>query len=62
MVVKILHSGSDGNCCVVRDFNNNQILLDCGIGNELIIPELKLKQLDCLLLSHYHSIKTILKV
>lgn len=54
MLVKILNSGSDGNCCVVKDCNQNQLLLDCGLGYEKIISNINLSKLNAVCLSHLH--------
>lgn len=55
MKAKIIHSGSDGNCVVVTDSKGNQIILDCGINYELIIPYIKLRSLNAVLISHVHQ-------
>lgn len=62
MMTNIIHSGSDGNCVVVTDKEENQIILDCGINYELILPYIKIRQLNCVCTSHIHSIKITAKV
>lgn len=54
MIIDILGSSSSGNCYVLTDNNGNQILLECGIKYEKIVPHIDFEKLDCLLLSHYH--------
>ena len=55
MTIKILNSGSDGNCCVVVDKNGNNIILDCGIIYTRIASEVNLSKLDFVCISHFHS-------
>lgn len=55
MKIKILGSGSKGNCVVVTDNTNNQILLDCGIPFMNILLEISILNVDLLLLSHEHK-------
>ena len=54
MNINILHSGSDGNCVIVTDKEKNQLILDCGINYELILPHINLRGLNALLISHEH--------
>lgn len=55
MQINIIHSGSDGNCTVVTDNYGNQIMLDCGIGEERIYPHIDFAHLDAILVSHSHK-------
>ena len=54
MFVKILNSGSDGNCCVVQDRQGNQLLLDCGLSYDKIIKNVNFSMLNAVCLSHIH--------
>lgn len=55
MKIKIINSGSDGNCCIVKDINENSIILDCGIIYNRIASEINLSKLDFICISHFHS-------
>ena len=55
MMTNIIHSGSDGNCVVITDKEENQVVLDCGINYELILPYIKLRSLNALLVTHVHK-------
>lgn len=55
MELNIIHSDSDGNCCVLTDKNGNQLLLDCGLDFEQIIPHINFNKLDALMLTHSHQ-------
>lgn len=55
MKLSVLNSGSDGNCIIVTDSKGNQIMLDCGIKYESILPKVDLLNLNCICISHYHS-------
>lgn len=55
MNVKIINSGSNGNCTILQDINGNQILLDCGLSYETIINNVKFSNVNFILLSHYHK-------
>ncbi|MGL4999479.1 MAG: MBL fold metallo-hydrolase, partial [Cetobacterium sp.] len=60
MDVKILATGSDGNCCLVVD-NGSVILIDVGFSTqkktkEMLEPVLvKYKKIDAILISHAHG-------
>lgn len=55
MQIKILASGSNGNCAILRDNDGNQIILDCGVGFDKITVELEWgKPISCLI-SHKHG-------
>lgn len=54
MKINILASGSSGNCYVIEDKQGNQMLLECGIKYEKIIPHIDFEMLDCLLTTHAH--------
>lgn len=54
MNVKIINSGSNGNCSILEDINGNQILLDCGLSYETIINNINYQKLNCVLVSHFH--------
>lgn len=54
MNVKIINSGSNGNCTILEDTNGNQVLLDCGLSYETIISNINYSKLICVLVSHYH--------
>lgn len=54
MLVRIVNSGSDGNCVIVEDNNKNQILLDCGLSYDIIVQNTNLSMLNAVCLTHYH--------
>lgn len=62
MNVRILNSGSDGNCTILTDNKNNQLICDCGLNYKKIFPFLHLELLDAICLSHIHPIQTIARV
>lgn len=55
MQIKILASGSSGNCAILRDINGNQILLDCGIKFDKITTEINWATNLFCLISHKHG-------
>lgn len=55
MKINVLGSGSDGNCIVVTDSKGNQLMLDCGLRYESILPKIDLLNLNCICISHYHG-------
>lgn len=55
MLVRIVNSGSDGNCIVVEDNNKNQILLDCGLPYETIAKNCNLGKLNGVFATHFHQ-------
>ena len=54
MNIKVLGSGSLGNAYIFTDNFQNQLLLECGIKYEKIIPHLDFEKLNCVLISHCH--------
>lgn len=52
MKLKIIESGSNGNCSILSDIEDNQIILDCGIKYERICTELKWNKNIIVLISH----------
>ena len=52
--MNILKSGSSGNCIILTDSSNNQIMLDCGIKYSLIVPHIDFNKLDFICMSHFH--------
>lgn len=55
MKINIINSGSDGNCTVLTDRAGNQILLDCGLPYEVIVPNINMAKLNFILISHLHG-------
>lgn len=55
MQIKILASGSSGNCAVIRDKDGNQIILDCGIKFDKLTVELDWSKPIACLISHKHG-------
>ena len=55
MLVKILNSGSYGNCTILEDINGNQILLDCGLSYETIMNNSSFSKISCILVGHFHK-------
>lgn len=55
MQIKILASGSNGNCAILRDNDGNQIILDCGVGFDKITVELEWSKPISCLISHKHG-------
>lgn len=54
MLVRIINSGSDGNCTILKDSNDNELMLDCGLPYEIIASQCNLRKLTAVMLSHYH--------
>ena len=55
MQIKILASGSTGNCSVLRDKDGNQIILDCGVKFDKVTVELDWSKPISCLISHKHG-------
>lgn len=55
MNIKVLATGSKGNCYILTDNQENQLLLEAGIRYENIIPHINFEKLDCLVYSHIHN-------
>lgn len=55
MKLKILDSGSSGNCAILTDNVDNQLILDCGIKYEKIITNVDFDKSICCLVSHEHK-------
>ena len=55
MQIKILASGSAGNCAILRDKDGNQIILDCGVKYDKITVELEWGKPIYCLISHKHG-------
>lgn len=55
MFVDIIQTGSAGNCSVIRDCDGNQLIIDCGIKFERILPHLNGIQKTNILITHFHG-------
>lgn len=55
MLVKIVKSGSDGNCAILEDVGNRQIILDCGLTYSEIIKNCDLEDVSLVCVSHFHK-------
>lgn len=55
MNINIIKSGSSGNCIILTDSNKNQIMLDCGIKYELIMPFVDFNKINFICLTHEHK-------
>lgn len=55
MEAKILGSGSDGNCVLLKDIENNELLLDCGVPMSVIAKNISIKNLIAVLVTHEHK-------
>lgn len=55
MILNIINSGSDGNCCVLTDSKGHQIILDCGLPYNQIIEHTDFQKIDFVLTSHVHQ-------
>lgn len=55
MKMKVLGSGSDGNCIILTDDTGHQIMLDCGLKSNIIVPNVEFNMLDCILITHAHQ-------
>lgn len=55
MKIKVLASGSSGNCYVFSDIHGNQLLLECGIKYDKIVPHIDFEKLEMVLISHIHQ-------
>nr|DAT76317.1 MAG TPA: Putative beta-lactamase-like family [Caudoviricetes sp.] len=54
MLMRIINSGSDGNCTILKDGNENELMLDCGLPYETIASNCDLRKLTAVMLSHCH--------
>lgn len=54
MLVRIVNSGSDGNCMILKDSNENELMLDCGLPYETIASQCNLRKLNAILCTHHH--------
>lgn len=54
MLVRIINSGSDGNCTILKDSKENELMLDCGLSYEIIASQCNLRKLDAVIASHIH--------
>lgn len=54
MKIKIINSGSDGNCTILEDTNGCILVLDCGVDYSKIIKECKVNDISCVLCTHHH--------
>lgn len=52
--MKVLGSGSDGNCIILTDNNGNELMLDCGLRYEIIASKCNLQKLNAILCTHHH--------
>jgi ribonuclease BN (tRNA processing enzyme) len=55
MLLKILGSGSSGNCYILENDNGNQLMIDCGIKYENVVSEINFSKLVGVLISHEHK-------
>ena len=55
MKIKILSSGSRGNCYILTDCNGNQLILDCGVKYDKVSTELNWGDNCICLISHKHA-------
>lgn len=55
MKVKILASGSKGNCSILEDKLGNQIMIDCGISINKIIENIDFMKIDGCIITHSHK-------
>lgn len=55
MKIKVLASGSRGNCAVITDSLDNQLVLDCGIKYESLSTEIDWSNNVSVFISHKHS-------
>ena len=55
MNLKIISSGSNGNCSILEDSVGNQIILDCGLSYETIMNNCNFPKINCILVTHKHK-------
>ena len=55
MLVRIINSGSDGNCTILKDSNDNELMLDCGLPYEIIASQCNLRKLNAVIATHAHQ-------
>lgn len=55
MKITTLSSGSTGNSYVLADSTGSQLLLECGIKYEKIVPHIDFEKLEAVLISHSHQ-------
>lgn len=54
MLVRIINSGSEGNCTILKDSKENELMLDCGLPYETIASQCNLRKLNAVLGTHSH--------
>lgn len=55
MDIQIISSSSKGNCYVVTDSQQHQLLIECGVQSKDIIKTVHFSYLDVCIISHEHS-------
>lgn len=55
MSIEVLASGSSGNCYILTDREGNQLLLECGIKFDKIMPHIDFERMHSVLVTHHHS-------
>lgn len=55
MKLKVLASGSNGNCYIITDSSNHQLIIECGIDIRKIIPHIDFDNVDGCIVSHNHQ-------
>jgi len=56
MELKVINSNSKGNCYILKDSNENRLIIECGVSKEEIMhgTDFNLKSITGILLSHEH--------
>lgn len=55
MNIRILNSGSDGNCSILTDCEGNQLMFDCGVPYNDIAKNVSMILIDGILITHAHQ-------
>src|SRR5574344_2593338 len=56
MLLKIIDSGSQGNCAIIKDIQGNQLIVDCGVKYEKIAVALNwTNPISCIVTHKKHS-------
>lgn len=55
MEVRIIQSGSDGNCTIVKDCQGEELMLDCGLPYDTIVKGCDMGRVNAIFATHHHK-------
>lgn len=61
MIVKVLASGSTGNCYILKDSKGHELLLECGINIRDILRAIEVDKFEGCIISHGHKDHSLAK-